>query len=109
MLQIPNSPGEIAACIYLSLADCYGKTVREIEELTGRSYPAIHIIGGGSKADYLNRLTVLSTGKPVLAGPPEATAIGNLAAQMMYAKEFSSVKEVRKIIYDSFKIKRYNP
>lgn len=108
-LQIPQTPGEIAACIYLSLADCYGRTVKEIEELTGREYSAVHIIGGGSKADYLNRLTVASTGKEVLAGPAEATAIGNLAAQMLHAKEFSSVKEVRRCIYDSFEIKKYIP
>lgn len=108
-LQIPETPGEISACIYLSLADCYGRTVKEIEELTGREYPTIHIIGGGSNADYLNRLTVESTGKTILAGPSEATAIGNLAAQMLYAKEFSSIKEVRRSIYDSFKVKRYDP
>lgn len=108
-LQIPRTPGEIAACIYLSLADCYGRTVREIEEMTGRKYPTIHIIGGGSNADYLNRLTVASTGKTVMAGPSEATAIGNLAAQMLYAKEFSSVIEIRQCIYNSFEIKRYNP
>ena len=108
-LQLPETPGEMAACIYLSLADCYGRTVKEIEELTGRRYSAIHIIGGGSNAEYLNRLTVESTGKTVLAGPSEATAIGNIAAQMLYAREFTSVKEVRRSIYDSFGVNRYDP
>ena len=107
-IQIPQTPGEIAACIYFSLADCYGRTVKEIEELTGRKYSAIHIIGGGSKADYLNRLTRASTGKTILAGPSEATAIGNLSAQMLYAEEFSSIRRIRQCIYDSFEVKRYD-
>lgn len=105
----PTTTGELLACIYLSLADYYGKTVKEIEVLTGRTYNSIHIIGGGSNADYLNRLTATNTGKTVQAGPSEATAIGNLAAQMLYAKEFSSLQEVRQCIYESFKVKKYNP
>jgi rhamnulokinase len=107
--QEPKTPGQVSACIYLSLAKCYGRTVKEIEKLTGRTYPAIYIIGGGSNAKYLSQLTATYTGKAVFAGPSEATAIGNLAAQMLYAREFKSIKEVRQCIYDSFEVKRYEP
>lgn len=102
---IPNSPGEIAACIYQSLAASYGETIKEIEEMTGKLYQKIYIIGGGSNADYLNRLTATSTTKQVVAGPSEATAIGNLVAQMLRTEEFVSLKEARNIIYKSFDVK----
>ncbi len=105
--EIPTTPGEISTCIYQSLAESYGETIKEIEEMTGKSYDRIYIIGGGSNADYLNRLTAESTGKQVIAGPSEATAIGNLAAQMLRSDEFSSLKEVRKCIYESFDVKEF--
>lgn len=105
--QLPRSVGELAACIYLSLADSYGETVKEIEELTGRTYSRIHIIGGGSNADYLNALTAKATGKKVYAGPSEATSIGNLTAQLLAAGELSSLKEAKECIYRSFDIREY--
>lgn len=105
----PSTPGEISACIYLSLAECYGQTVREIETLTGKTFETLHIIGGGSNADYLNKLTAKTTKKTVCAGPSEATALGNLAAQMLSAKEFTSLKEVRRCIYESFQVKVFKP
>ena len=73
---VPETPGQIAAVIYESLSDSYAETVAEIESLTGKHYDTIHIVGGGSNADYLNRLTAKKSGRKVLAGPGEATAIG---------------------------------
>lgn len=105
--EVPETPGEVATCIYQSLADSYGETIREIEEMTGKSYDRIYIIGGGSNADYLNRLTAESTKKQVVAGPSEATAIGNLAVQMLRAEEFTSLKDVRRCIYESFNVKEF--
>lgn len=102
---VPQTPGEIASCIYQSLAESYGRTVKEIEELAGRTYSRIHIVGGGSNADYLNQLTAKATGKEVYAGPGEATAIGNLAAQMLREGVYGTVEEVRKAIGDSFAMK----
>jgi len=108
-LEIPKTPGQIAAVIYNSLAACYGNTVKELESITGRTYPAIHVVGGGSNAEYLNRLTADRTGRTVYAGPGEATAIGNLLAQMLAAGEFESLEQARKAVYRSFAVKEYKP
>lgn len=107
--QVPKTKWEMAAVIYNSLADCYRICCREIEALTGVRYDCIHIVGGGANADYLNRLTAEATGKTVYAGPTEATAIGNLAVQMIEGKEFKSLKEARDSIFCSFEIKTYEP
>ena len=104
---VPETPGEIASCIYQSLADSYCETVQEIEEMSGRTYSRIHIVGGGSNAVYLNELTAKATGKEVYAGPGEATAIGHLAAQMLQDGVYSSVEEVRTAIGVSFDMKKY--
>ena len=104
---VPETPGEIASCIYQSLADSYCETVQEIEEMSRRTYSRIHIVGGGSNAVYLNELTAKATGKEVYAGPGEATAIGNLAAQMLQDGVYSSVEEVRTAIGVSFDMKKY--
>ena len=92
---VPREPGELAAVIYNSLAICYRDTAMELEKLTGQVYDAIYIVGGGAKAEYLNRLTEKYTGKTVHAGPSEATAIGNLAAQMIAYGVFEDLLEVR--------------
>lgn len=105
--QVPNTMAELAAVIYNSLAVCYGKTVKEIEEITGKHYPHINVVGGGSNADYLNELTAKYTGRTVFAGPGEATAIGNLAVQMIAAKELSDLAEAKKLIASSFDLKRF--
>ncbi len=105
--QVPESVGEIATVIYQSLAESYAETVREIESLTGVHYDAINIVGGGSNAVYLNKLTAEKSGRTVYAGPGEATAIGNLAAQMIAAGEFASLKAVRECIFNSFGVKEY--
>lgn len=107
--QVPETPGEVAAVVYQSLADSYGQTVREIEAITGKTYEAVNIVGGGANADYLSRLTANSTGKPVYAGPTEATAIGNLTAQMLKAGAYASLEEARKGIFKSFAVKTFQP
>ena len=106
--KVPETLGEIATVIYTSLAECYAKTAKELEEITGRTYSRIHVVGGGSNAGYLNELTAKATGKEVHAGPGEATAIGNITAQMLKAEEFKSIEEARTVIHESFNIKIYN-
>ncbi|MDO4296383.1 MAG: rhamnulokinase [bacterium] len=106
---IPETPAQIADCVYSSLADSYAETVKELETLTGRSYERIHIVGGGSNASYLNQLTANSTKRPVYAGPTEATAIGNILAQMLHAKEFKNVSEARSCVFSSFGVKEFLP
>lgn len=105
--KVPETLGEIATCVYASLAECYDRTIKGIEKSTGRTYSRIHIVGGGGNAEYLNELTARATKKEVHVGPTEGTAIGNLAAQMIHSGEFKSKEEARQMIYDSFDIKVY--
>lgn len=107
--KVPQAPGELSAVIYHSLADCYSRTVKELEKLTGKIYDSIYIIGGGANAEYLNQLTADATGKTVYAGPAEATAIGNLMAQLIRAGELRSLQAARRCVYESFDVKEYQP
>ena len=106
--KVPENFGQLATLIYTSLAECYAKTEKELEEANGRSYSRIHIVGGGCNVDYLNRLTAKATGKEVHAGPNEGTAIGNITAQMLATGVFHSVEEARENIHESFGIKVYS-
>jgi rhamnulokinase len=103
---VPSSIGELVQCVYKSLAQCYAKAVRDLSELTGKRYTSINIVGGGSRAAYLNELTSRATGLPVLAGPCEATALGNLMVQMIANGEYPDLVTARRAIKDSFLIKR---
>ncbi len=106
---VPKTTGEIAAVIYQSLARCYKKTIEELEANTRKIYNEIQIIGGGSHAAYLNQLTANAAKKTVYAGPAEATAIGNIIAQMIQKNELKNLKEARQCVSESFDIKVYTP
>jgi rhamnulokinase len=106
--QIPETVGQLTAVIYNSLAKCYAECADEIEQFTGQKYSAINIIGGGSNADYLNRITAKTSGRTVLAGPSEATAIGNLMAQMLSVGTFNDLIDARNCVIKSFDIKIYD-
>jgi rhamnulokinase len=103
---VPGTLGEIVSCIYRSLAKSYAETVRQVEDVTGRRFSCLHIVGGGSKDWYLNRLTADALDIPVYAGPAEATAIGNLMAQMLCAGVFSDVGQARDCVRRSFPVQR---
>lgn len=107
--QVPEGIAEVASVIYNSLAKCYAKTIDQIRDITGQKYDGIHIVGGGSNADYLNKLTAEATGITVYAGPGEATAIGNLAAQMIAAGELKDLRAARDCVFRSFDIQVYKP
>ncbi len=104
--QVPQTVGEVCKVVYLSLSQCYGRAVREMEQVTGRAYSRLHIVGGGCQDGYLNELTADATGKAVYAGPIEATALGNLLVQMLAAGEFASLAEGREAIARSFDVRR---
>lgn len=106
---VPETPDELAAVVYESLSDSYRETAEEIEGLTGSHYNTICIVGGGSNAEYLNRLTAKKSGRRVLAGPGEATAIGNLMAQMIQKGEFDTLEQARRCVGTSFSIHEYMP
>ncbi|MBR2353545.1 MAG: rhamnulokinase [Clostridia bacterium] len=105
----PDMPlDHMLVAVYRGLAECYAETIREITEMTGKAPDALHIIGGGSKDDYLNELTAKALGIPVYAGPTEATAIGNLLAQMLGTGVFASIAEAREAVFASFDVKKIN-
>ena len=105
--KVPETVGEVASVIYRSLAACYAKCAHDIEQITGVDYKTINIIGGGSNAGYLNELTARASGKTVIAGVGEATAVGNIAMQMISKGEIKDLTASRKIIAESFSVKKY--
>ena len=106
---VPQTKGEIARCIYDSLAMKYKFTIGQIESVTGKKIEKLHIIGGGAHNKMMNQLTADAIGIPVFAGPTEATAIGNLMMQAKAAGVVESLSEIRKIIRNSFEVTEYTP
>lgn len=99
---IPSSPGQLARCILESLALSYSRVIHQLEEVTQTPIEVIHIVGGGSKNALLNQLTANACNRPVIAGPSEATAIGNLLIQARAAGEIDSLQQIREIVRTSF-------
>ena len=102
--EVPETEGELLYCVYMSLARCYAQTVAEIEEVTGKTYDTIHVVGGGCQDRFLNALLATETGKRVFAGPIEGTALGNLMAQMLKNEVFADLAEARKVVAKSFDV-----
>ena len=103
------SRGELLRCVYESLAECFRDKLRGLEALRGTKYDKLHILGGGTKDEFLMQLTADKIGIPVYAGPVEATAIGNLLGQLLASGEAESLEECRRITADTFDIKIYFP
>ncbi|GIO84056.1 rhamnulokinase [Paenibacillus faecis] len=106
---VPATLGEVARCIFESLALTYRDAMEELERLTGLTFEVLHIVGGGSHNGLLNQLTADLLGKTVCAGPSESTAIGNLAVQMIACGCLYDVRSARETIAGSFPITRYTP
>ena len=107
--QIPESAGDIMCCINQSLAMKYRYTLEQIEKCTGKHYNAIHMIGGGIQSELLCQMTANACNRKVIAGPVEATALGNIAVQLITLGEITDVKEARKIVAESEVIRTYDP
>lgn len=105
----PKTPGAYVRCVLDSLALKYRVTVQKLEDLCGQRIEQIRVIGGGSHNDVLNQFTADATGRRVLAGPAEATALGNIAVQMLATGEASSLSEVRAMIDRSFPTRFFEP
>lgn len=105
----PASPGEFARCIYASLAHTYRTVFAQAEGLIKHKIEAVHIVGGGSQATFLNQMTADICGIPVYAGPMECTAIGNVLTQAMGTREIGSLDELRAVVRNSFPITRFDP
>ncbi len=106
---IPHEPGAYVRTVLESLAFKYRMVLRNLEQVSGKSIAQIRIIGGGSKNRLLNQLTADATGRRVLAGPAEATALGNVAIQVLATGGASSLKEVRAMVDRSFPTEVFEP
>ena len=106
---VPLDPGEMTRVILESLAERYKQVLASIEKLTGRRIRIIHIVGGGSQNRLLNQLAADITGRVVIAGPMEATAIGNVLIQAMGAGVVRDLEEAREIVARSFLVERFEP
>ncbi|RAZ81157.1 rhamnulokinase [Planococcus halotolerans] len=105
--QVPVEPGEIANCVFENLAASYKNAIAEIEDIFEKEFHTINVIGGGSQNELLNQLIADTTNKEVFAGPVEATAIGNLIAQLIALGEISDIAEARSIVKQSFEVKKF--
>jgi rhamnulokinase len=108
-LAVPGDAGQLTRVILESLAATYAKVRRMLEEITGKRFGTLHIVGGGSQNHLLNQLAADATGLPVLAGPVEATAMGNILTQAITTGALGSVGEARALVGRSAGIRRFEP
>ena len=106
---VSSTPCEVARVILDSLALRYSSVLCSIEALTNQKIAGVQIIGGGSQNDYLNQVTSNASGLPVLAGPAEATVIGNVSVQAIAGGRFASLAEARRYIARHVQLKRFTP
>jgi rhamnulokinase len=107
--RVPDSPAAFARAILESLAFKYRVILESLEEVAGGRFEEIRIVGGGSRNHLLNQFTADATGRTVVAGPVEATALGNIAMQMLATGAVASLAEARAIIERSFPVQRFTP
>jgi rhamnulokinase len=107
--DVPATDGEFARAILESLALRYRNVAENLESLTGRKIEVIHIVGGGSRNTLLNQFVADCTGRTVVAGPSEATAIGNILVQAMGAGALADLDEIRAVVRRSFELTTVEP
>lgn len=105
----PQSVGQFVRCVLESLALQYRATLNEIERLLKLTLARIHVVGGGSQSELLNQFTANATGRPVIAGPVEATAAGNVLIQAIAKRDVGSIAEARRIVRESFPSRIFQP
>lgn len=108
-MDAPTTHGDFVRCVLESLADKYKRVITDLQTLLPETISEIHIIGGGSQNRLLNQLTADKTGRPIVAGPVEATALGNLLVQAMANKELNSIADVKPMIKNSTEIHTFYP
>lgn len=106
---VPESDAELIAAVYVSLAFKYRFVLEQLIAVSGHSVERLHIIGGGSKNALLNQMTANAIGRPVLAGPAEATATGNAIVQLIAIGELRDVAEARAMLSESTELVLYEP
>ena len=107
--QLPKNEVEVVRCMLESLARSYAEVIKEIEETTNKNFAQINIVGGGSANNLLNQLTANYSGKKVIAGPQEATLLGNIGMQAIVAGEIKDISELRALIRASFNFLEFHP
>jgi rhamnulokinase len=105
----PQEPAAVARCVFESLALKYRHAIEQAESLAGRAIGAVNVVGGGSQNDLLCQLTADATRRPVLAGPAEATALGNLMVQAYARGRVASLEEIREAVRRSVEVQEYEP
>ena len=99
---VPETDGQLVRCCLESLAFKYRQVLKGIEDLTGEKIEVIHVVGGGGKNEILNQFTASASGKTVIAGPTEATALGNVLIQARTAGDIGSLVEIRDVVRRSY-------
>ncbi len=107
--KIPENTGEITRCIFESLALKYRFIIDQINKMRSGAVEVLHIVGGGSQNELLNQFSANSTGLQVIAGPVEATVLGNIIIQAICKNELNSINEGRDLVRKSFPLKVYEP
>lgn len=107
--RFPDSPGALVRCALESLALKYAMVLDRLEMLTGVPITTIHIVGGGCQNHLLNQFTANACGRTVVAGPVEATALGNVLVQARAAGAVGSLSEIRTIVRDSYELTTFEP
>jgi rhamnulokinase len=106
---VPETPGQIIRCVLESLALLYVSTIETLEQLTGKTIDTLHIVGGGSQNTLLNEFAADATGRRVLAGPVEATAIGNIMLQAITLGQIPTLQAGRDAVRASFETQVFTP
>jgi rhamnulokinase len=108
-LQVPQSKGDFMRCVTESLAFRYKQGIEQMNRCIPSPITQLNIIGGGCQNELLNQLTANATGIPVMAGPVEATAIGNILIQVKAMGEVTAIEDLKGIIINSVQPKQYQP
>lgn len=106
---LPEGDGAVIRCVLKSLASKYRDVLATLEHVTGRHYTTLNIVGGGIQNRLLCQWTADAINRPVLAGPVEATALGNVGVQMIAAGELPNLEELRRCVATSFPPERFEP
>jgi rhamnulokinase len=106
---VPESVGAVARCVLESLALAYRAVLDTVTTVAGQTASTLHIVGGGSRNELLNQMTADTTGRPVIAGPVEATVIGNALVQLIALGEIADLGQARAIVAGMDELRRYEP
>jgi rhamnulokinase len=106
---VPENAGALIRACLESLALKYRMVLGWLEELSGEQVEVIHIVGGGTQNTVLNQFTANATGRPVVTGPVEATALGNVLIQARTSGEVGTLAEIRSVVRASSQMQRYEP